>query len=195
MKKYIRPVFYKRNIQLEKELIQSDLDFLSCFGDRNGKLLPWDKKSIEVRYLKVLRKYQANRDNFWGLLYKKILNRFARKYGLDFGYCSNFGKGIIIGHWGRIVINPETKFGDHIFLTHNVTIGRDVRGKRKGVPTIGNKVCIRANSTIVGNIVIGNDVLIAPNTFVNFDVPSHSIVIGNPASVHHRENATEDHIV
>ena len=41
---------------------------------------------------------------------------------------------------------------------------------------------------------IGSDVLIAPNTFVNFDVPDHSIVIGNPATIHYRENATEGHI-
>jgi len=35
-----------------------------------------------------------------------------------------------------------------------------------------------------------NDVLIAPNSYVNFDVPDHNIVIGNPARVIHRENAT-----
>ena len=34
-------------------------------------------------------------------------------------------------------------------VTHGVTIGRDIRGKRKGVPTIGNRVAIRANSTVV----------------------------------------------
>lgn len=36
--------------------------------------------------------------------------------------------------------------------------------------------------------------LIAPNTFVNFDVPPHSIVIGNPAKIIARENATEGHL-
>ena len=30
--------------------------------------------------------------------------------------------------------------------------------------------------------------------FVNVDVPSHSIVIGNPAQIHYRENATEGYI-
>jgi serine O-acetyltransferase len=30
---------------------------------------------------------------------------------------------------------------------------------------------------------------------VNFDVPSHSIVIGNPGKIIPRENATEDYIV
>ena len=81
-----------------------------------------------------------------------------------------------------------------MMITHNVTIGRDIRGRRKGVPTFGNRVCIRANSTVVGNVHIGDDVLIAPNTFVNFDVPDHSVVIGNPATIHHRNNAIEGHI-
>ncbi len=47
---------------------------------------------------------------------------------------------------------------------------------------------------IVGNVKIGDDVLIAPLTFVNFDVPPHSIVIGNPAKIIPRENATKGYI-
>ena len=75
-----------------------------------------------------------------------------------------------------------------------MTIGQENRGKRKGAPTIGNKVWMGVNSTIVGNITIGDDVLIAPNSYVNFDVPPHSIVIGNPGKIIHRENATQDYI-
>lgn len=41
---------------------------------------------------------------------------------------------------------------------------------------------------------IGDDVMIAPNTFVNSDIPSHSIVIGNPCKVISRENATKEYI-
>ena len=69
-----------------------------------------------------------------------------------------------------------------------------MRGKRKGVPTIGNRVCIHSNAVVVGNIKIGDDVVIAPNAFVNFDVPDHSIVIGNPGMIKHKENATEGFI-
>ena len=43
-------------------------------------------------------------------------------------------------------------------------------------------------------IQIGNDVLIAPNTLVNRDVPDHSVVIGNPMQIHHKENATQYYI-
>ena len=50
------------------------------------------------------------------------------------------------------------------------------------------------NAVIVGNVKIGKDVLIAPLTFVNFDVPDHSIVIGNPGKIIPKENATADYI-
>ena len=75
-----------------------------------------------------------------------------------------------------------------------MTIGQENRGVRKGTPTIGNKVWIGINSTIVGKITIGDDVLIAPNSYVNRDIPSHSIVFGNPCIVKYRENATENYI-
>lgn len=48
-----------------------------------------------------------------------------------------------------------------------VTIGQENRGKRQGTPIIGDNVWIGMNVTIVGNIKIGNDVLIAPNTYLN----------------------------
>ena len=53
---------------------------------------------------------------------------------------------------------------------------------------------IGTGAVIVGKIRIGDDVLIAPNSYVNVDVPSHSIVVGNPATIHHRENATQGYI-
>lgn len=43
---------------------------------------------------------------------------------------------------------------------------------------------------VVGNIHIGSDVLISPNAYVNFDVPDHSIVIGNLQKLLRKENAT-----
>lgn len=65
---------------------------------------------------------------------------------------------------------------------------------RQGVPAIGNDVWIGINAIIVGKITIGDDVMIAPNSYVNCDVPSHSIAIGNPCIIKHRENATEGYI-
>ena len=73
------------------------------------------------------------------------------------------------------------------------TIGLS-QGKKPGAPRLGNCVYVGINSTILGGIVIGDDVMIAPNTFVNQDIPSHSVVIGNPCRIIPKENATKQYI-
>ena len=62
------------------------------------------------------------------------------------------------------------------------------------MPKIGSMVSIGINSTIVGNINIGNDVMIAPNSFINFDIPDHSVVIGNPARIYPKEYSTKNYV-
>ena len=186
--------FYKFNSKLYQELIEADLMFNATFRSGTKTLDNRVKRDPEFQIIKTYRKFQANKENLWGYLFSRKLNYYCKKYGVDFMGNSNFGKGLIIGHWGRIVINSDATFKGQILLTHGVTIGRDIRGKRKGSPKFGSRICIRANSTVTGNITIGDDVLIAPNTFVNFDVPSHSIVIGNPAIIHKKENATDGHL-
>lgn len=190
---FLSPAFYKNHISEYNKLIKIDDEF-NCKFRNVSKLSRSFKNGFEWKYTKSYRKYQVNKGTIWEYFYKYKLKNLSEKCGIDFEYNSFIGKGLIIGHWGRIVVNGSVKFGNEIFLTHGVTIGRDIRGRRAGVPTIGNRVCIRANSIVVGKIKIGDDVLIAPDTFVNFDVPSHSIVIGNPATIHHRINATEGHI-
>lgn len=73
-------------------------------------------------------------------------------------------------------------------------IGQQNRGRLKGTPTIGNNVWIGINAAVVGKITIGDDVLIAPNSFVNCDIPSHSVVFGNPCIIKHRDHATEGYV-
>ncbi len=175
-----------------KEKIAYDRKFNTAF--RGGFLSKEFMKSYEWKYICIYRKYQANINTIWGRYFKYRLRKLENRTGFSFELNSTIGNGLIIGHWGKIVINGQVKFGNQFFITHGVTIGRDIRGKRAGVPTFGDRVCVRANSTIVGKVNIGNDVLIAPNTFVNFDVPAHSVVVGNPATIHHRDNATEGHI-
>lgn len=81
------------------------------------------------------------------------------------------------GHAYCITINPKAVLGKNINLHKGVTIGQENRGKRKGTPVISDSVWIGVNATVVGAIKIGSDVLIAPNAYVNYDVPDHSIVL------------------
>ena len=188
--KLFNPKYWKINKALYKERYEYDLKFNASFrGIPLEKLRKTDMP--EIYYLNLYRKCQASIGTIWARYYLARLKAFSRKTGVGLVDNLNLPKGLIIGHIGTIVISGNASFSENLFITHGVTIGRDIRGKRCGSPTFGKNVCIKCNSTIVGAVSIGDDVLIAPNTFVNFDVPCHSVVIGNPATIHPRDCATE----
>lgn len=128
------------------------------------------------------------------LLYKFLFIRAREKKCIDMAIENKIGGGVYFGHSTGITINPHAVIGNNCNIHKGVTIGRENRGLRKGSPIIGNNVYIGINATVVGNVRIGDDVMIASNSFVNFDVPDHSIVIGNSAVIKHRDHATEGYI-
>lgn len=73
---------------------------------------------------------------------------------------AKIGAGLYIGYFGPIIIHPQTQIGDNCNLSQGVTIGIVQRGKRAGVPRLGNRVYIGPNAVIMGDITIGNDVAI-----------------------------------
>lgn len=173
-----------------KEVIKSDLY-------RYGGLtkLSKGKRIAGFRYMYYLRKAsQHKKMSILGIYYRLIIRKLSYKFGFQIPVTTSIGEGFYIGHFGTIVINGKAKIGKNCNIAHSTTIGQANRGKLKGYPTIGDKVWIGTGSVIVGNIKIGNNVLIAPNTFVNIDIPDNSLVIGNPAKVIYKENPTEGYI-
>ena len=148
------------------------------------------------KYSKTLRltKYYKEKKSLLFFFYRYKLYRLSVKYGMEIPYTVELGRGFYIGHRGNIIINAGVKFGDNVNISQGVTIGYSNGGKAKGTPQIGNNVFIGANAVVVGGIKIGDDVVIAPNTFVNFDVPDHSVVVSARATIHHKENATKDYV-
>lgn len=116
------------------------------------------------------------------------------KYGLELGKGSNIAPGLYLGHAYGITVNPNAIVGKNCNLHKGCTIGQENRGPRKGAPVLGDRVWVGVHATVVGKIRIGDDVLIAPNSYVNQDVPSHSIVIGNPCEIIPCDGATESYI-
>lgn len=153
-------------------------DFFNILFKHSLKYMWWWRKK-EHPVLKAAAKLQ--------------LLRYSRKYGLEIGN-AHIGNGLYLGHPYNITVNELATIGSNVNIHKGVTIGAECRGARCGAPTIGDRVYIGINATVVGKISIGDDVMIAPNSFVNFDVPSHSIVIGNPAKIISRSNATESYI-
>lgn len=145
-----------------------------------------------LRYLLSYRKMQQGKDPLkLYRLHKRILRQ---KYGLELDSFS-IGKGLYLGHPYNITVSEYAVIGDNCNLNKGATIGVENRGERTGAPTLGSRVWVGANAVLVGKITIGDNVLIAPNAYVNMDVPSNCIVIGNPAKIiTDRADATEGYI-
>lgn len=155
------------------------------------------KKCINpnLHYLYIFRKAQkyqkkAGLSIFW----KLVLRHYQIKYGFQIYPETQIGEGLYLGHWGALVINPKAKIGKNCNIAQGVTIGQQNRGKNEGYPVIGDEVWIGPNAVIVGSVNIGNNVLIAPNAYVNFDVPENSMVMGNPGKIYPSESATNGYI-
>jgi serine O-acetyltransferase len=167
-----------------KELFDSDMYRYGPKGTKGycRRFSYYFRKSATCKN-KILQKY-----------YRFRFRSLCNKNGIEIYWSTNVGKGFYLGHPYNITINPNAVLGENINIHKGVTIGQENRGVRKGVPTIGNQVWIGINATIVGNVTIGDAVLIAPNSYVNCDVASHSVVIGNPCKIIHKDNATEQYI-
>lgn len=168
-------------------------DYINADKNRYGISYHFWNMPIQLKFLIAFRKAQ-NSKSFLRFFYRMKLNHLRKKTGNEiFSHCS-IGYGLYLGHIGPRYIHEDAIIGNNCNINQNVTIGKENRGKRKGTPVIGNKVWIGANAIVVGKIVIGDDVMIAPGAFVNFDVPSHSLVIGNPAITKEKADATEGYI-
>ncbi|CAI8834584.1 serine O-acetyltransferase [Chryseobacterium sp. IT-36CA2] len=155
------------------------------------------KKCINpnLHFIYLLRMAQKHQNKaILNIFWKIILRHYQIKYGFQIYPETQIGEGFYLGHFGSLVINPKTIIGKNCNIAQGVTIGQQNRGQNEGSPVIGDEVWIGTNAVIVGAIMIGNNVLIVPNSYVNFDVPSNSVVIGNPAKIIPTENATKDYI-
>lgn len=124
-------------------------------------------------------------------VYKIILKHLRKHYHIEIPYTVSLGSGFSMDHAYNITINSKAIIGNNVTMYKGSTIGMD----KSGVPIIGNNIYIGLNATIVGGVSIRDDVLIAPNTYVNFNVPDHCVVLGNPGIVHKKNFATGGYLL
>lgn len=127
---------------------------------------------------------------FWELVaflqYGDIPTSYFVKRGMKVG--KNFNRQsstrLDPSHCWLISIGDDVSVGNKVqILAHDDTIRPYTGYGRIGPVKIGDRVFIGANSTILMNTTIGNDVIIGAGSLVTGNIPDDSIVAGTPAKV------------
>ena len=101
-------------------------------------------------------------------------------------------ESVTIGSYVKVMtqthITGFTKISDRVFIGPHVVTANDNKLDREGVhvhevhgPTIKKAARIGANATILPNITLGPDSLVAAGAVVTKNVPAYTIVMGVPA--------------
>ncbi|PEZ89014.1 acetyltransferase [Bacillus cereus] len=91
-----------------------------------------------------------------------------------------------------LMVMPDIMFPEKITVGDNSIIGYNttllaheylIREYRLGEIIIGNEVMIGANTTILPGVMIGNGAIVSAGTLVHKDVPDGAFVGGNPMRI------------
>jgi serine O-acetyltransferase len=112
----------------------------------------------------------------------RLLTEYAHfKTGIDIHPAAEIGERFLIDHGTGVVIGETCQIGNDVKIYQGVTLGalsvsRD-HAETKRHPTIGDRVVIYANATILGgNTFIGNDSVIGGNVWITQSIPADSLV-------------------
>jgi serine O-acetyltransferase len=119
---------------------------------------------------------------FFSLIYHVIYKVVQIVTGIELPCEVVVGRNFVIDHFGGIIISGYAKFGDNCRIRDGVVIGLR-RVEEKCAPIIGNNVDIGSGAKLLGQIRIGDNVLIGANAVVLCDVPDNSIAVGVPAVI------------
>lgn len=98
--------------------------------------------------------------------------------GIDIPRSVQIGPGLLIHHFGGIIIHPMASIGARCTLRHGVTIGaRDASGPA----TIGDDVILGAYAQVLGKVHVGSGATVGALSLVISDVAPSTTVVGIPA--------------
>lgn len=119
----------KSEMSVDKFDIYAD-DYYRMTGKRYKRSIKTYLESMlhhNLRYMYWFRKYQR-RPLF---IYRLMLFRLTRKYGLEISVSAKIGKGLYLGHPYNITVGGDVVLGNNVNLHKGCTIGR-TNGKNRG---------------------------------------------------------------
>ncbi|MDR3765235.1 MAG: serine O-acetyltransferase [Acidobacteriota bacterium] len=121
-------------------------------------------------------------------LLARSLSQLSRFWtGVEIHPGAQLGRRLFIDHGMGVVIGETAIVGDDVTLYHGVTLGGTSLEKKKRHPTLGNGVVIGNTSSVLGDIVIGDNSRVGAGSVVLRDVPPNCTVVGVPAHIVYRD--------
>jgi serine O-acetyltransferase len=114
----------------------------------------------------------------------RLVSHFSRWFtGIEIHPGAKIGKRLFIDHGMGVVIGETSKIGDDCLIYKGVVLGGTTLERKKRHPTLGNRVIVGSNSTVLGAITIGDGARIGSGSVVVKSVPAGSTVVGVPGRI------------
>jgi serine O-acetyltransferase len=114
----------------------------------------------------------------------RLVSHFCRWFtGIEIHPGATIGRRLFIDHGMGVVIGETTEIGEDCLIYKGVVLGGTTLEKKKRHPTLGNRVIVGSNSTILGAIDIGDGARIGSGSVVVKPVPVGATVVGVPARI------------
>lgn len=110
-----------------------------------------------------------------------LQNWISRAWDIDIHPAARLGQGLFIDHGISIVIGETAVVEDDVSIWHGVTLGSTLNEAGDRHPKIRKGALICAGATVLGNIEVGKNAIVAANAVVLRPVASGVIVAGSPA--------------
>ena len=120
----------------------------------------------------------------FSVLYRVLSVGMRNLYGIELPYTAKIGKRLRIEHQGVVVVHTRAVIGDDCRLHQGVTLGAHEHNGVLGIPTLGNRVYVGANASIIGGVTVGDGAKVGAGAVVIKDVPPGATAVGVPAQVH-----------
>ena len=120
-----------------------------------------------------------NNDRHTMALY--IQNRSSEVFGVDIHPAAFIDSSVMIDHATGVVIGETAKINKGVSIFQGVTLGGKGFNSGDRHPKIEEGVSIFASSTILGNVTVGKNSVVAAGSLVLDDVENDSTVAGIPA--------------
>jgi serine O-acetyltransferase len=114
----------------------------------------------------------------------RLVSHFSRWFtGIEIHPGVKIGRRLFIDHGMGVVMGETTEIGDDCLIYKGVVLGGTTLEKKKRHPTLGNRVIIGSNSTVLGAITIGDGARIGSGSVVVKPVPPGATVVGVPGRI------------